>query len=58
MDRKRLGVIVIRDERGDESGELESSEKLLSRHRIDYSKDCWFIDANVSVLAHADEKTL
>ncbi len=46
-NRKRLGVFVIRDERGDETGELEQSDKLLSRHLIDYSKGGWFLDANV-----------
>ena len=49
-ERKRLGVIVIRDERGYETGELEPSEKLLSRHLIDYAKGGWVIEANARAM--------
>lgn len=50
-DRKRLGVVVIRNKRGDETGEFEPSGKLLARQMIDYSKDGWVIDANDGNLA-------
>lgn len=51
-DRKHLGVIVIRDQSGNETGEMEPSEKLLARHLIDYSKDGWVIDSSSLITAH------
>lgn len=42
-ERKRLGVIVVRDDDGRDTGELRQSARLLGLQRVRYARAGWTI---------------